>query len=129
MLIEKKSPHDLETTCQRLTDAVKDNGFGVLHIHDIQNTLESKGIPFDAACRVFEVCNPKRAKEVLSVEIGLANALPCRIAVYARKDGIYVSMMSPASILKILSQNQTLAEIAESVEQSMVTMIEQTVAA
>ncbi|ANJ67782.1 hypothetical protein A9404_10690 [Halothiobacillus diazotrophicus] len=128
MLIEKKSPYDLETTCQRLTEAVKANGFGVLHVHDIKNTLEGKGIPFDPACRVFEVCNPKRAKEVLTIQISLANALPCRIAVYERDGGIIVSMMSPASILNVLSDDQTLAEIATSVEASMVTMIDQAIA-
>lgn len=127
MLIEKTSPYDLETTCQRLSDAVKEHGFGVLHIHDIKNTLEGKGIPFDAACRVFEVCNPKRAKEVLTIQISLANALPCRIAVYEREGSILVSMMSPASILEVLSDDKTLAEIAQSVEASMVTMIEQAV--
>lgn len=127
MLIEKTSPYDLETTCQRLTDAVKEHGFGVLHIHDIKNTLEGKGIAFDAACRVFEVCNPKRAKEVLTIQISLANALPCRIAVYEREGSILVSMMSPASILEVLSDDKALAEIAQSVEQSMVTMMEQAV--
>lgn len=128
MLIERKSPYDLETTCQRLTDAVKEHGFGVLHVHDIKNTLEGKGIPFDAACRVFEVCNPKRAKEVLTIQISLANALPCRIAVYERDGGILVSMMSPASILKVLSDDRGLAEIAASVEKSMIAMMDQAVA-
>lgn len=129
MLIEKTSPYDLETTCERLTDAVKNHGFGVLHVHNITNTLQTKGIPFQPACRVFEVCNPKRANEVLNIQISLANALPCRIAVYERDGQMLVSMISPGSTLKILSDDPELARIAESVEQSMVAMLDDTVAA
>ena len=40
---------DLET-------AVTQNGFGVLHVHDLGATLRSKGMAFDQECKVFEVC-------------------------------------------------------------------------
>lgn len=79
MIDEHKSPHDFETTCQRLHDAVPANGFGLLHTHDIHGTLNAKGVDFAPQCRVFEVCNPKRAAEVLAVRMDLANALPCRL--------------------------------------------------
>ena len=37
-----------------LDSAVKQNGFGVLHIHDLGNTLRSKGVDFKENCKVFE---------------------------------------------------------------------------
>lgn len=38
-----------------LDSAVKRLGFGVLHVHDLGNTLRSKGVDFEEQCRVFEV--------------------------------------------------------------------------
>jgi uncharacterized protein (DUF302 family) len=41
---------------------VVDQDFGVLAVHDLGNTLRSKGLPFSEQCRIFEVCNPKQAR-------------------------------------------------------------------
>ena len=128
MIDEKTSPHDFETTCHRLTDAVPANGFGLLHTHDIHGTLNAKGVDFAPQCRVFEVCNPKRAAEVLAVRMDLANALPCRIAVYERDGDVIVSMIRPTEMLAMLSDDTELAEVAKNVEQTMGRMIEETVA-
>lgn len=127
MIDEKTSPHDFKTTCQRLTDAVPANGFGLLHTHDIHGTLNAKGVDFAPQCRVFEVCNPKRAAEVLAVRMDLANALPCRIAVYERDGDVIVSMIRPTEMLATLSDDAKLAEVATDVQQTMERMIEETV--
>lgn len=127
MIDEKTSPHDFETTCQRLTDAVPANGFGLLHTHDIHGTLNAKGVDFAPQCRVFEVCNPKRAAEVLAVRMDLANALPCRIAVYERDGDVIVSMIRPSEMLALLSDDKDLASVAKDVEQTMNRMIDETV--
>ncbi len=59
-----------EKTIEQLTTdleaAVKQNAFGVLHIHDLQATLNNKGLEFQNACKVFEVCNPYKAKQYLA---------------------------------------------------------------
>lgn len=128
MIDEHKSPHDFETTCQRLRDAVPANGFGVMHTHDIHGTLNAKGVAFAPQCRVFEVCNPGRAAEVLSVRIDLANALPCRVAVYERDGDVIVSMIRPTDMLSMLSEDADLAEIAAEVERTMHTILTEAVA-
>ena len=128
MIEERQSPHDFETTCSRLEKAVSANGFGLLHTHDIHATLNSKGVDFAPGCRVFEVCNPKRAAEVLSVRIELANALPCRIAVYERDRAVAVSMIRPTDMLAMLNDDADLARVAEDVEGSMNRIIAEAVA-
>lgn len=127
MIDEHHSPHDFETTCQRLRDAVPANGFGLLHTHDIHGTLNAKGVDFAPQCRVFEVCNPKRAAEVLAVRMDLANALPCRIAAYERDGKVIVSMIRPTEMLSMLSDDAALAKVAAEVEQTMNRIIEETV--
>ena len=128
MIKETTSPHDFETTCKRLTDAVAANGFGLLHTHDIHATLNSKGVDFAPECRVFEVCNPRRAAEVLAVRLDLSNALPCRIAVYDQEGRTQVSMIRPTEMLAQLNTDDELANVARDVEASMEQMIRETVA-
>ena len=68
-----------------LESAVIRHGFGVLHVHDLGTTLRSKGIAFNQECKIFEVCNPAQAAKVLSTDMRLNMALPCRISVIRRK--------------------------------------------
>jgi uncharacterized protein (DUF302 family) len=70
---------------QDLDAAVKEHGFGVLHVHDLGGTLRSKGVPFEEQCKVFEVCNPGQAAKVLSTDMRLNMALPCRISVFTER--------------------------------------------
>jgi uncharacterized protein (DUF302 family) len=71
-----------DEAAEDLDAAVKNHGFGVLHIHDLGSTLRGKGVPFDEQCKVFEVCNPAQAAKVLSTDMRLNMALPCRISVF-----------------------------------------------
>ncbi len=109
---------DLET-------AVKRNNFGVMHIHDIGNTLRNKGMEFAEQCRVFEVCNPQQASKVLGVDMRLNMALPCRISVYSEKGQTKIGMITPANILAALSDDPALRGIAEEVEASTRKMIDE----
>ena len=61
-----------KTFDQAATDleaAVKRNGFGVLHVHDLGGTLRGKGIDFPEQCKVFEVCNPGQAAKVMATDM------------------------------------------------------------
>ena len=53
------------------------------HIHNLQETLRKKGVDFPNACQILEICNPQRAKEVLTEDMDLNMALPCRVSVYS----------------------------------------------
>jgi len=78
-----------------LDAAVKRLGFGVLHVHDLGNTLRSKGIAFEEQCKVFEVCNPVQAAKVLSTDMYLNMALPCRISVFTDKGKTKIGLIKP----------------------------------
>lgn len=112
-----------EQAATDLDAAVKRHGFGVLHIHDIGNTLRSKGIDFTDACRVFEVCNPAQAAKVLASDMRMNMALPCRISVYTEKGKTHIGMIKPADMLALLSQDATLTQVAREVEDKTMLMI------
>jgi len=114
-----------EQAAADLEVAVKRNEFGVLHIHDLGNTLRSKGIDFAEQCKVFEVCNPRQAGKVLSTDMKLNMALPCRISVYTEKGKTKIGMIKPVPMLAALSQDTTLADIAREVEAKTRKMIDE----
>ena len=108
-----------------LDAAVKRHGFGVLHVHDIGNTLRSKGVAFDKECNVFEVCNPMQAAKVLSTDMRLNMALPCRISVYTENGKTWIGLIKPAQMLSALSQDPTLVQIAKEVEDKTMQMVDE----
>lgn len=121
-----ESRKTFEQASADLDAAVKRNGFGVLHIHDLGETLRSKGIEFAEQCRVFEVCNPKQAAKVLSADMRLNMALPCRISVFTDNGVTKIGLIRPAQMLSALSDNVELAEVALDVENKTIKMVDET---
>ena len=113
-----------EQAAQDLESEVKNLGFGVLHIHNLGETLRSKGVEFDENCKVFEVCNPQQAAKVLSIDMRLNMALPCRISVFTEKGTTKIGLIEPAKMLSGLSDDPTLLEVAKEVEEKTIQMID-----
>ena len=106
-----------------LESSVKSLGFGVLHVHDLGETLRNKGIDFKENCRVFEVCNPIQADRVLSMDMRLNMALPCRISVFTEEGSTKIGLIKPAQMLAALSENPALLEVANEVEEKTIQMV------
>lgn len=120
-----ESNKSFEQAATDLEAAVKRNEFGVLHIHDLGNTLRSKGMPFTENCKVFEVCNPAQATKVLSTDMRLNMALPCRISVYTEQGKTRIGMIKPTPMLAALSHDASLAVVANEVEARTIKMIDE----
>ena len=109
----------------RLTAALMARKFGVLHVHDLKKTLNGKGVPFEPECRVLEVCNPQQAAKVLTDDIDLNMALPCRISVYEKDGKTQIGMLSPKAMLRELSDSAALRSVADEVEATLTDAIEE----
>src|SRR5665647_3972871 len=94
-----ESNKSFEQAATDLEAAVKRNEFGVLHIHDLGTTLRRKGIAFAENCKVFEVCNPGQAGKVLSTDMRLNMALPCRISVDTQQGKTKIRVVRPLLML------------------------------
>lgn len=119
----KKSP---AVAVEDLRAAVAKHGFGVLHAYDLQETLNSKGYPLPHACHILEVCNPQQASRVLTEDMGMNIALPCRISVYEEDGKTKIATALPTkllSALSALSASPALAAVAEDVETKMKAMM------
>jgi len=113
-----------EQAATDLDAAVQAHGFGVLHVHDLGTTLRSKGIAFEEQCKVFEVCNPGQAAKVLSADMRLNMALPCRISVFTDKGKTQIGLIKPAQMLASLSDEPALMQVSEEVEAKTMQMVD-----
>lgn len=113
-----------EQATMDLTEEVKKLKFGVLHVHNLGETLRSKGIDFNEECNVLEVCNPQQAAKVMAIDMSLNMALPCRISVYTEAGETKIGLIKPEKMLATLSQDETLNKIAKEVERLTIQMVD-----
>jgi uncharacterized protein (DUF302 family) len=119
------SSKPFEQACTDLAAAVLRHGFGVLHIHDLGATLRSKDIAFEEECRVLEVCSPAQAAKVLAIDLRVNMALRCRISVFTEKGVARIGLIRPVPMLMALSQDATLLQVAQEVEDKLVKMVDE----
>lgn len=103
-----------ETAVERVTAALKTEGFGVLTTIDVQATLKQK---LDADFRryiILGACNPPLAHRALSTELEIGLMLPCNVIVYEDESGTgsVVSIIDPHAMLGT-GINPALAPVAD----------------
>jgi uncharacterized protein (DUF302 family) len=118
------SERSFEAVCAALESAVPRHGFGVLGLHDLGATLRARGIDFPENCRIYEVCNPRQAATVLRSAMALNMALPCRISVYTESGRTRLGMIRPSLMLASLSDDAALVPVAEAVEATLRTILQ-----
>ena len=126
MIYTKPSSRSIGEIEERLREAAQRHKFGVLHVLDIQQTLQSKGIELGRECRIYDVCNPQAANNALQHEMKAAAVLPCRIAVYARDNGCVLATVNPTDLMRATGINGV-EELAREIEQEIVAIIDEAV--
>lgn len=119
---------NVDDACRDLETAAQKHAFGVLHVYDLNETLAKKGFALEPQCRIYEVCNPLQATRVLQRDIRVNMALPCRISVFEDNGTTKIGTVLPAELLRALSHDRELAQVAESVEATVKTIIDEAAA-
>lgn len=118
------SEKSVEQATTDLEEAVRRNGFGILHQYDLKKTLAGKGVELPHECRILDVCNPQQAARVLTADMGMNVALPCRVSVYEEGGQTRIGMVKPTAMLASLSDSLDLQGVAEEVELAITRMID-----
>lgn len=109
-----------------LEAAVKRHQFGVLAVHDLQASMAKHGLTFPTPCRIYEVCQPQQAKQVLETNMAIATALPCRIAVYTERNQTTLAMIRPTTLLGLFNEPGLQATACE-VEREIIAIMDEAI--
>lgn len=96
---------------ERVTAALKEEGFGVLTTIDVQATLKAKLDRDVAPYVILGACNPQLASRGLDLEPDLGVLLPCNVVVREQDSAVVVAAMEPLAALQ-LAGNAALAPLA-----------------
>lgn len=100
-----------------------ENGFRVLHTHDVSGILKEKGFPREPL-KIVEVCNAKYAAEVLQRDPKIAVMLPCPITVYTEGGKTFITTMLPSAMADFYP-GRDIEAIAEAVEEKILKIIQE----
>jgi uncharacterized protein (DUF302 family) len=108
-----------EDAISNITDALKEEGFGVLTEIDVKATSKKKlGVDFRKYV-ILGACNPPYAHRTLEADLDVGLLLPCNVIVYETDDKkAYVSALNPVSALEVI-KNKKLRKIAEEVSEKL----------
>ena len=115
---------DFDKTIQKVTEELKNEGFGILTEIDVKATLKKK---LDVDFRNYKIlgaCNPPFAYKALQAERMIGAMLPCNIVVQeAEGDKTEVAAIDPAASMQAID-NPTLGEIAQDVRSKLKTVVD-----
>ena len=121
--ISTRLPLPYDEALQRVKDALKQEGFGVLTEIDVKKTLREKlGTDF-RRYDIIGACNPQLAHRALQAELDIGLLLPCNVVVYEDDGGSVVAAFDPEAAMG-LAENPGLSEIAREAKERLLRALE-----
>lgn len=127
MLIKLSTAKTVSAAAAALQTAVDAHHFGVMHVHNLKETMAKKGVAFAHECLIFEVCQPQQAKKVLDENMSISTALPCRISIYEEGGQTKLAALRPTTLLGMF-RTPELDGVAKEVESEMFKIMQEAAA-
>jgi uncharacterized protein (DUF302 family) len=103
----------------KVTDLLKEEGFGVLTEIDVKDILKKKLDVDFKKYKILGACNPSFAHKALQAEDKIGVMLPCNVIVEEHEDGaVEVSAVNPVASMQAV-ENDNLQPIAEQVKSNL----------
>jgi len=120
----KKVELPFEQAITKVTELLKEEGFGMLTEIDVKDTLKKKLDVDFKKYRILGACNPNFAYQALQAEDKIGVMLPCNVIVEEHQDGtIEVSAVDPVASMQAV-ENDSLEPIAEQVRANLKKVID-----
>ena len=124
MIYSKPSTHSPDEIADRLAQAAARHKFGILHVHDLRQTLDAKGIQLGSECRIYDICNPQAATTALRADMRISAVLPCRISVFTQPGGSVLATVLPSALFAATGL-QGAEPIAAEVQRELIAIIDE----
>lgn len=112
----KKLTGDFDSVIDKVVEALKAEGFGVLTEIDVKATFKKKLDKDFKNYRILGACNPGFAFQALTHEDKVGAMLPCNVVVIEQPDGkIEVAAVNPIASMNAIENNE-LGNIANEVK-------------
>jgi uncharacterized protein (DUF302 family) len=117
--IAKRMRVPFDAAIEKVTAALKEEGFGILTDIDVRSTLKTKlGIAW-RPYRILGACNPQLAHRALQAEDKIGVMLPCNVILQELDDGeIEVAAIDPTASMERVGK-PALSELAETVRNKL----------
>lgn len=123
----KKTLKDIsfEEGIEKISEALKTEGFGILTEIDLKATLKKKLDVDFYNYKILGACNPHFAYKALQAEDKIGTMLPCNVIVQEKNKGeIEISAVDPMASMQAV-ENQKLGGLAKEVRQKLENCIDQ----
>ena len=107
----------------RVTEALKQQGFGVLTDIDVKATMKKKLDVDFRNYRILGACNPPFAHRALELEDKIGTMLPCNVIVQQVGDAVEVAAVDPLASMAGVN-NPALGEVGAQVRAKLQAVIE-----
>jgi uncharacterized protein (DUF302 family) len=114
-----RAPGSFDEVVERVTAALKDEGFGVLTEIDVKAVLKNKLDLEKRPYKILGACNPQLASQALEADPDIGALLPCNVVVREEEDGSStVVFMDPSAVLELV-ETEGVQELAGQVRQRL----------
>lgn len=113
-----------DAAVERTTQALQQEGFGVLTDIDVAATMKKKLDVSMPPYRILGACNPPLAHRAISADPQIGLLLPCNVVVRQDQSGnVRVEFMDPNAVLELVDKAEVTA-LATEVRQRLVKVME-----